>query len=235
MRYYRQGLSFLHGALDNDDAEMEKKHTHTREIEPHLSKGQTIKRTFMSIGHSSGRNVTSGDKEKNTAQPNGDSNAAGPSGSGSGTRGRRSSLGARDALGSRVRPGDGLPVPDMADMISSSENSSDEEDPTTAAAQGTDGDKKKKGKGKNKANLADVSQHTFYIQNSQSRLKLVAKNEVSALFLLAGERGASGVVWRVLNCCFSARWCNGSCLWSAWRASRIGLGRTGSTASRRFG
>jgi phospholipase D1/2 len=61
-------------------------------------------------------------------------------------------------------------------MISSSESSSDEEDPTIAANQGVDNNKKKK---KNKANLADVSQHTFYIQNSQNRLKLVAKNEVS--------------------------------------------------------
>lgn len=161
---------------------MEKKHTHTREIEPQLSKSQTIKRTFKSIGHSAGRNATGGDKDKNTAQSNGD---AGPSG----TRGRSNSFSAREALGSRVRPGDGLPVPDMTDMISSSESSSDEEDPTTAAAQGPDKDgKKKKGKGKNKANLGDVSQHTFYIQNSQNRLKLVAKNEVSLCFFVGEGR-----------------------------------------------
>ncbi|KAF8610545.1 phospholipase D [Ceratobasidium sp. AG-I] len=201
VRYYRQGLSFLHGALENDDDEMEKKHTHTREIEPQLSKSQTIKRTFKSIGHSAGRSATTGDKDKHTAQSNGDTNAAGPSGSGSGTRRRSGSLGAREALGARVRPGEGLPVPDMADMITSSESSSDEEDPTTAAAQGPDKDgKKKKGKGKNKANLGDVSQHTFYIQNSQNRLKLVAKNEREMVqWIVSMERMASQSHWTGKN------------------------------------
>jgi phospholipase D1/2 len=164
IRYYRQGLSFLHGALDNDDDAVEKKHTHTREIEPSVSKSQTIKRTFRSIGHSAGRS-SSGDRSKESTQPNGET-------SGKHSR-RRSSVGAR--------PGEGLPAPDMTDMITSSESSEeDEEDPAVAANQGPEKDKKKK---KHKANLGDVSQHTFYIQNSQNRLKLVAKNEVRSYLL----------------------------------------------------
>jgi phospholipase D1/2 len=168
VRYYRQGLSFLHGAIENDDDEAEKKHTHTREIEPHLSKSQTIKRTFQSIGHSAGRTAPGGDKDKSSTHTNGDTHP----------RARSGSLG---ATGSNVRPREGLPMPDMTDMISSGESSSDDEDPTMAANQGADKDKKKKGKGK--TSLADVSQHTFYIQNSQNRLKLVAKNEVSRVCL----------------------------------------------------
>ncbi|CCO37404.1 hypothetical protein BN14_11560 [Rhizoctonia solani AG-1 IB] len=182
VRYYRQGLSFLHGALDNDDEAAEKKHSHTREIEPEQSKSGAIKRTFQSIGHSTARTSsgTSGSRE------------AGPSGTG-GNKGhsrRRSSTG--------TRPQDNrIPAPDVTDMISSSESSSDEEDPTIAANQGVDNNKKKK---KNKANLADVSQHTFYIQNSQNRLKLVAKNEREMVqWIVSMERMASQSHWTGKN------------------------------------
>jgi phospholipase D1/2 len=212
VRYYRQGLSFLHGAIENDDYEAEKKHTHTREIEPQLSKSQTIKRTFQSIGHSAGRTTPAGDKDKPSTQTNADARP----------QTRRGSLGATGS----VRPREGLPVPDMTDMISSSESSSEEEDPTTAANQGPDKDKKKKGK--RKTSLADVSQHTFYIQNSQNRLKLVAKNEVSRACLEWVHNIEFG------NPFFSVRWCSGLCLWSVWRASLIGRARTGSIVSRRF-
>ncbi|KAG8706505.1 Phospholipase D1 [Ceratobasidium sp. 395] len=183
VRYYRQGLSFLHGALDNDDVETEKKHTHTREIEPQKSKSQTIKKTFRSIGHSAGRSATASEKGKSSGQPNGDTSS----------RARRTSLDA----GGTVRPRDGLPAPDITDMISSSESSSDEEDPTAAANQTED---KKKGKTKNKTGLADVSQHTFYIQNSQNRLKLVAKNEREMVqWIVSMERMASQSHWTGKN------------------------------------
>ncbi|KAG9102619.1 Phospholipase D1 [Ceratobasidium sp. 370] len=185
IRYYRQGLSFLHGALDNDDAEVEKKYTHTREIEPQMSKRQTIKDTFRSIGHSAGRSAVTSEKDKSSSQPSGDANV----------RARRGSLGASGT----VRPRDGLPEPDLAGVISSSESSSDEEDPAAAANQ-TEKDKKKKGKAKNKANLTDVSQHTFYIQNSQTRLKLVAKNEREMVqWIVSMERMASQSHWTGKN------------------------------------
>ncbi|KAG9118708.1 Phospholipase D1, partial [Ceratobasidium sp. 392] len=185
VRYYRQGLSFLHGTLDNDDEEVEKKHTHTREIEPHMSKSRAIKQTFRSIGHSAGRSAAPGEKDKSNGQPNGEANP----------HARRGSL----STGGTARPGDGLPAPDITDMISSSESSSDEEDPATAANE-TQWDKKKKGKAKDKANLADVSQHTFYIQNSQTRLKLVAKNEREMVqWIVSMERMASQSHWTGKN------------------------------------
>ncbi|KAH7340733.1 hypothetical protein B0J17DRAFT_694350 [Rhizoctonia solani] len=163
VRYYRQGLSFLHGALDNDDEAAEKKHSHTREIEPSHSKGQAIKRTFQSIGHTTGR----------TSGASGTREASQPNVSTSGSKGhsrRRSSTGAR--------PQDGnIPAPDLTDMISS-ESSSDEEDPTIAANQG----------------------HTFYIQNSQNRLKLVAKNEREMVqWIVSMERMASQSHWTGKN------------------------------------
>ncbi|QRW00574.1 hypothetical protein RhiJN_28592 [Ceratobasidium sp. AG-Ba] len=185
VRYYRQGLSFLHGALDNDDAEVEKKHTHTRGIEPQISKRQTIKRTFQSIGHSGGRSTVA-EKDKIGGHANGDASGGH----------RRRSLGASES----ARPQNGLPAPDITDMISSSESSSDEENPTVAANQGIEKDKKKKSKAKNKANLADVSQHTFYIQNSQTRLKLVAKNEREMVqWIVSMERMASQSHWTGKN------------------------------------
>lgn len=185
VRYYRQGLSFLHGAVD-DDATVEKKHTHTRGIEPQASKRQTFKRTIKNtIGNSTGRSSTNSDRGKELAQTNEDANGAGSSR-------RRASTG--------TRPSEGLPVsdvPDVAAMISSSESSSDEEDPAAAANQGTEQQKKKK---KNKANLTDVSQHTFYVQNSQNRLKLVAKNEREMVqWIVSMERMASQSHWTGKN------------------------------------
>ncbi|GAB1517613.1 Phospholipase D1 [Rhizoctonia solani] len=181
VRYYRQGLSFLHGALDNDDDAAERKHSHTREIEPEQSKSGAIKRTFQSIGHTTGR--TSGVSGPRNSSQSG-------AGASKGHSRRRSSTG--------TRPQDNhIPAPDVTDMISSSESSSDEEDPTIAANQGVDNSKKKK---KNKANLADVSQHTFYIQNSQNRLKLVAKNEREMVqWIVSMERMASQSHWTGKN------------------------------------
>ncbi|KAG8716450.1 Phospholipase D1 [Ceratobasidium sp. 423] len=181
VRYYRQGLSFLHGTVDNDDDAAEKKHSHTREIEPQHSKSRAIKRTFQSIGHTTGR--SSSGSARDVSQPN-----TGTSGKGHARR--RSSTG--------TRPQDNnLPAPDVTDMISSSESSSDDEDPTVTANQGVDNTKKKK---KNKANLTDVSQHTFYIQNSQNRLKLVAKNEREMVqWIVSMERMASQSHWTGKN------------------------------------
>ncbi|KAJ1309919.1 hypothetical protein OPQ81_006678 [Rhizoctonia solani] len=184
VRYYRQGLSFLHGALDNDDDAAEKKHSHTREIEPSHSTGRAIKRTFQSIGHTTGRNASGVGGSRDGSQPN-----VGASGSKGHAR-RRSSTGTRPQDNS-------LPAPNVAGTITSSESSSDEEDPAVAANQGIDNNKKKK---KNKANLADVSQHTFYIQNSQNRLKLVAKNEREMVqWIVSMERMASQSHWTGKN------------------------------------
>ncbi|CAE6425545.1 unnamed protein product [Rhizoctonia solani] len=183
IRYYRQGLSFLHGALDNDDDAAEKKHSHTREIELPHSTGQAIKRTFQHIGQSAGRN-SSGSEPRDVSQTN-----AGARGSKSHSR-RRSSTGG-------LPQDNSLPVPDMTDMIHSSESSSDEEDPTVAANQWVDNNNKKK---KKKTNLTDVSQHTFYIQNSQTRLKLVAKNEREMVqWIVSMERMASQSHWTGKN------------------------------------
>lgn len=94
-------------------------------------------------------------------------------------------------------------------------------------------------KNKKKKRTGDVSKHTFYIENSQMRLKLFAHNEVRCRFLFPslGSESASEMCssFFVFVFVLSARCCNG--LPRSKGSLRVAIiqGTIGSTVLRRFG
>ena len=69
--------------------------------------------------------------------------------------------------------------------------------PPEADAEGTPRARTPAGQKKKKATSADVSKHTFFIENSQTRLKLFARNEVCGVDLIGIEANGTNLTFWV--------------------------------------
>jgi phospholipase D1/2 len=206
-RYYRQGLNLLHSAPDKDSVALkgdEKMHVHHEQHNGLASAMGTI-RSRMSrifhIGHHNHDQSTNGNAELSHPRPG--SVLSGSSGSSS------------------------EPSLEATQMLDPSTNTNPLEHPTDDHGKilraGEDEKKKKKKR------TGDVSKHTFYIENSQMRLKLFARNEVSLSHRTVAEN--SGLTRFI----FSVKCCNGSLHSKRSQKAHTTLVTTGSIASHRSG
>ena len=82
--------------------------------------------------------------------------------------------------------------------------------------------REKNKKKKNDSKEKDLSHRTFYIENSQMRLKLTARNEVC--YFVDQRKGQDLTPW------YSAKWTSGSQLWNGQPRQPTGRRKTGSIA-----
>lgn len=165
-RYYRQGLNLLHPDTakmsDDPKAELEKQAIH-------YNHKNGIVSAFGTITHRMSRILHVGHGQQRSASVNG--HTAGHTAGASLARSPSSSSSGSSASSS-------TPSRAQTPMLDPSTNHNpleypDEMNRLRTRAGGED-DKKKK-----KRRAGEVSKHTFYIENSQMRLKLYARNEVS--------------------------------------------------------
>lgn len=152
-RYYRQGLNLLHPDTEMNEEISVKTAGHSLEVQSnpeHSSVMGTIKSRVSRILHIGGRHGH---------------NANGDAAHDSDGRSSHSSSNASSASSSRP-PTPLLDPSTNTNPLTSGEDRQEEQDRAWDSS-------KKKGK-----RTADVSKHTFFISNSQMKLKLFAKNEV---------------------------------------------------------
>lgn len=176
-RYYRQGLNLLTGQEDPDHHGIHSQASEKPMLDNHSHVGSTLGSirsrvsNFFSFSHHHKHHHNS---PNGHLQPNGEASTSGqPS-----QRRRRSDS---ESSGSSGSESDSEHERPLTPMLDPSTNTNPLEDHT-----GRQHDDNFPGHGKTKR-TGDVSKHVFYIENSQMRLKLFAKNEV-LLICVASNR-----------------------------------------------
>jgi phospholipase D1/2 len=215
-RYYRQGLNLLHGDSFRDSLTAKPDPTNSAVRESVDSANAEHKSLLGSIRS----------RVSHMLHAHRDASYAGPS---STQDGEQEQHVRSDTDADSLDPDSSPPTP----LLDPSTNADPLNEDETDAPRNQDEAAQRK---KTRRASREVSKHTFYVENSQMRLKLFARTEVRVLLCLRDLvmapscGGAKGV-----TSCHSARCCNGSQVSRRPRRHRILLGGIDSTVLHRSG
>lgn len=190
-RYYRQGLNLLHPdaeqAVDEARDTIHQAGNKLRvagiesDRQSRRSMVGTIKSSISKIVHPRHRHHHHGGRRRagSTATANGSARRRSPDCETSSSSSSSSSESSDDEAANLGHRGSAAPMLDPSTHVNPiTDAQRDEQEAGLDSTLQTEDKKKKKGKRR----TGEVSKHTFYIENSQTRLKLFAKNEVRTSF-----------------------------------------------------